>query len=47
MIAVDTNLLVYSHRPESPSHRAAKEMIESLRNQLGDWAIPWPCVHEF
>jgi toxin-antitoxin system PIN domain toxin len=47
MIAVDTNLLVYSHRPESLFHRAAKELIEQLRGGAGPWAIPWPCVHEF
>jgi toxin-antitoxin system PIN domain toxin len=47
MIAVDTNLLIYSHRLESPFHRAAKELIESLRSHSETWAIPWPCVHEF
>jgi hypothetical protein len=47
MIAVDTNLLIYSHRLESPFHQSAKGLIESLRNNPGPWAIPWPCVHEF
>jgi uncharacterized protein len=47
MIAVDTNLLVYSHRPESPFHQTAKELIKTLRDGSGPWAIPWPCVHEF
>jgi uncharacterized protein len=47
MIAVDTNLLVYSHRLENPFHQSAKELIESLRRSLAPWAIPWPCVHEF
>src|SRR3954469_8681130 len=47
MIAVDTNLLVYSHRSDSPFHVAAKELIEALRSNLAPWAIPWPCVHEF
>ena len=47
MIAVDTNLLIYSHRPESPFHQSAKELIESLRSAPRPWAIPWPCVHEF
>jgi toxin-antitoxin system PIN domain toxin len=47
MIAVDTNLLVYSHRSDSPFHQAAKELIETLRGQPAAWAIPWPCVHEF
>jgi hypothetical protein len=47
MIAVDTNLLVYSHRSDSPFHQVAKELIETLRTSPAPWAIPWPCVHEF
>jgi toxin-antitoxin system PIN domain toxin len=47
MIAVDTNLLVYSHRSDSPFHQPAKELVETLRISPGPWAIPWPCVHEF
>ena len=47
MIAVDTNLLVYSHRSDSSFHKAAKELIETLRSSPAPWAIPWPCVHEF
>ena len=47
MIAVDTNLLVYAHRLESPFHRQAAVSVASLANGLGAWAIPWPCVHEF
>jgi toxin-antitoxin system PIN domain toxin len=46
-IAVDTNILVYSHRAESPHHAEAAELIDSLRRGAGSWAIPWPCVHEF
>jgi hypothetical protein len=47
MIAVDTNLLVYSHRSDSPFHRAARESVEQLRGSPAPWVIPWPCVHEF
>ena len=47
MIAVDTNLLVYSHREDSEFHEPAIEMIEALRHQSAPWAIPWPCLHEF
>lgn len=47
VIAVDTNLLVYSHRSDSPFHPLAKQLIETLRNGRAPWAIPWPCVHEF
>ena len=47
MIAVDSNLLIYSHREDSRFHDAAREMIEGLRHQSAPWGIPWPCVHEF
>jgi toxin-antitoxin system PIN domain toxin len=47
MIAVDTNILVYSHREESPFHTKAKQIVEQLRQGPAEWAIPWPCVHEF
>ena len=47
MIAVDTNLLVYAHRTDSPFHAAARALIESLGGGAAQWAIPWPCVHEF
>ena len=46
MIAVDTNLLVYSHRADADFHRPAKDLIEALRHQTTSWAIPWPCIHE-
>ena len=47
MIAVDTNLLVYSHREDSKFHAPAKELIDGLRHQSSPWAIPWSCIHEF
>ena len=47
MIAVDTNLLVYAHREDSPWHAAAYRCIERLAEAMEPWAIPWPCVHEF
>jgi toxin-antitoxin system PIN domain toxin len=47
VIAVDTNLLVYAHRGESPWHQAAADAIRSLAEGSGPWAIPWPCLHEF
>src|SRR5688572_25618242 len=46
MIGVDTNLLVYAHREDSPFHEVAKKLIEELRSQTGPWGIPWPCIHE-
>jgi toxin-antitoxin system PIN domain toxin len=47
MIAVDTNLLVYAHREDSPWHDAAYASIAELAEGRGSWAIPWPCLHEF
>ncbi len=47
MIAVDTNLLVYSHRTDSPWHEASQEAIGRLAEGRTSWAIPWPCIHEF
>lgn len=47
MIAVDTNLLVYAHREDSPWHQAAYPRIRALAEGRAAWAIPWPCIHEF
>jgi toxin-antitoxin system PIN domain toxin len=47
VIAVDTNLLVYAHRVDSPFHDRARAALESLAAAAREWAIPWPCAHEF
>ena len=47
MIAVDTNILVYAHREDSPFHDAAFRRVAELAEGPAVWAIPWPCVHEF
>lgn len=47
MIALDTNLLVFAHRRDSPFHAGAKALIAQLAEGNAAWAIPWPCVHEF
>lgn len=47
MIAVDSNLLVYAHREDSPWHDAAYSLIAGLAEGRASWAIPWPCIHEF
>ncbi len=47
MIALDTNILVYAHREESPWHATAASRVRSLAEQSAPWALPWPCVHEF
>ena len=47
MIALDTNILVYAHREDSPFHEAARERVAKLAEGAETWSIPWPCVHEF
>lgn len=47
MIALDTNLLVYAHREDSPWHEAAARRLAGLAEGVSPWAIPWPCLHEF
>ena len=47
MIAVDTNILVYAHREESPWHTGAGVCLARLAAERRAWAIPWPCLHEF
>ena len=47
MIAVDTNLLVYAHREDSPWHEAAFDRVRALAEGRQPWAVPWPCLHEF
>jgi toxin-antitoxin system PIN domain toxin len=47
VIALDTNILVYAHRADSPFHARARHCIRSLAEGNGAWALPWSCVHEF
>jgi uncharacterized protein len=47
MIGLDTNLLVYAHREDSPWHECAYAKIAELVEGRSSWAIPWPCLHEF
>jgi hypothetical protein len=47
VIAVDTNILVYAHRRDSPFYEPAAAAIRGLAESPAAWAIPWPCVHEF
>jgi toxin-antitoxin system PIN domain toxin len=47
VIAVDSNLLVYAHREDSPWHDKAAARLKILAEGKADWAIPWPCIHEF
>lgn len=47
MIAVDANVLVYAHRPDSEFHIQAATAVRSLAEGSSTWALPWPCLHEF
>jgi toxin-antitoxin system PIN domain toxin len=47
LIAVDTNVLVYAHRADSPWNAAACVKLAGLAEGRAQWAIPWPCLHEF
>jgi toxin-antitoxin system PIN domain toxin len=47
VIAVDTNILVYTHRRDSEFFAPARKAVSRLAEGREDWAIPWPCVHEF
>jgi toxin-antitoxin system PIN domain toxin len=47
VIAIDTNILVYAHRRDSPFHEPAAAAVRNLAESPSAWAIPWPCVHEF
>jgi uncharacterized protein len=47
MIAVDTNILVYAHRAESPFHDLAYASIKALAEGRQQWGIPVSCLYEF
>ena len=47
MIAVDTKVLVYAHRSDSPFHVSAEQCLRVLAQARAPWAIAWPCLHEF
>jgi toxin-antitoxin system PIN domain toxin len=47
MIAIDTNVLVYAHRPDFDAHARCRAAIEDLVRSGARFALPWPCVHEF
>jgi uncharacterized protein len=47
VIAVDTNILIYAHRRDSPFHEPAAQSVRDLAEGTQPWVIPWPCVHEF
>ena len=47
MIAVDTNILLYADREETPQHRSALRALRRLAEGHEAWAIPIQCVGEF
>lgn len=47
MIAVDTNILIYAHREDSPKHSVAKRCLGSLADSADVWGIPVFCLGEF
>lgn len=47
MIAIDTNILVYAHRADSPWHAPAFSTLAACAQSRQAWCIPWPCIHEF
>jgi toxin-antitoxin system PIN domain toxin len=47
MIAVDSNILVYSVREDSAWHRPALACVRLLAEGSNAWAVAWPSIHEF
>lgn len=47
MIAIDTNVLVHAHWPNSPKHRLAHARVVALAEAPSQWGIPVFCIGEF
>lgn len=47
MIAVDTNILVFAHRTDSPWHEQALRTIKDLAEGDALWGLPVFCLGEF
>ncbi|MFT3832270.1 MAG: PIN domain-containing protein [Micropruina sp.] len=47
MIALDTNILVYAHRADSPHHAAAQRALHRAITGRSAVGVPWPVLHEF
>ncbi|HEV2438584.1 MAG TPA: TA system VapC family ribonuclease toxin [bacterium] len=47
MIAIDTNILVYAHRPEFSQYARARERLTALAEGSALWALPVFCLGEF
>jgi uncharacterized protein len=46
VVAVDTNILVFSEIVTSPWHSRARDVVRRLAEGHRPWAIPWPCLYE-
>jgi toxin-antitoxin system PIN domain toxin len=46
-MVVDTNVLVYAARVDSPFHAPCREALERLRAQTGAWYATWSILYEF
>lgn len=44
---MDSNVLVYAHREDSPWHEAAYACVVRLAEGRAPRCVPWPCNHEF
>ncbi len=47
LIAVDTNILVYSHREDGLWFEAARACVRTLAEGSEPWAILWPSLYGF
>ena len=47
MIALDTNLLIYTHRENTPEHERSRAAIIEALNHPEGWGICLPSVAEF
>jgi toxin-antitoxin system PIN domain toxin len=47
VIAIDTNILIYADREESPLHATALRAVRTLAEGDEAWAIPVFCIGEF
>lgn len=47
MIAIDSNILIYSRRRESEHFESAQSLVATLARGSQPWALPWPCAYEF
>ncbi len=47
MIAIDTNILIYAHRKDTPWHKKADQFLTEVAESGIGWSIPYTCLHEF